>query len=495
VDDDALLAPVDRGVSQRARDQAVGLVAALRAGEPDLLTIGGMDLGPALEQALFGRLRRLALRTRPAPAARYVHARSLLRLLAAVLSPRRDPRPRPGQVVVVLLSPAQEGILDSVRGLLTARGLPTIFAIYAAHLRGRKGNRQSGRLGQMLPRRSVFALLGYEGRVAAHLRSATAAWDGIAAAEQVPFLRDKAAELLPRIAIDALALDAVAGRGPALLGTLNEVARWSRLLPQAARRHGVPSLDIAHAEAADDIAIRGVDFDRYAVFGDQAAAVLRRAGVDDSRIVGVGAPRFDQLVTRHGAAARMPASRRVVVASQWLNGAMTLEVKRRTLQVAMQAAAAGAPVEVVIRPHPIELDSVIDELVAKFNSPGVAVRVDRAGALYDVLDGAWLLMTGWSNVVFEALLSNVPAICINATGGPWPVPFVESGLAIGATDLESVRAAVGMLRNEREWRGALERGRTALTQHLGPLDGRATERLADTIGEMIGRSRSAAPTA
>jgi hypothetical protein len=491
-DSEALIAPVDPRVSEQARAEAAALVGSLRDAAPGLLTIDGVDLGSALEQALFGRLRRLALGTRPRPAARFVHVRSLLRVMAATL-PQRASGPAAGDVVIVLLSPAQEQILAAMSDHLARRRLPAIFTIYTAHLRGRGAGRHSARLTQMLPRRRLPALERYTASIALRLRRATAPWQDVVSAERAPFLRDKAAELLPRLAIEALALNAVAERGPALMGTFNEVARWSRLLPSAARRHGIPSLDIAHAEMADEIAIRGVDFDRYAVFGEQAAGVLRRAGVAAARIAPVGAPRFDQLIARHAGPPHMPTTRRIVFASQWLNGAMSRQVKRATLQIALDASSAAAPVEVIIRPHPIERDTIIDEVLAEFKAAGVAARVERSGRLYDTLDGAWLLMTGWSNAVFEGLLSNVPALCINATGGSWPVPFVESGVALGAIDPESARRAVAGLTGEEEWLAALARGRAAAERHLGPLDGRAAERVADLIGEMIAGSAPSTP--
>ena len=56
------------------------------------------------------------------------------------------------------------------------------------------------------------------------------------------------------------------------------------------------------------VAIQGISYDRFAVFGPAAASVLRQADVDGSRIVEVGAPRFDALVARHPALPGRPAA-------------------------------------------------------------------------------------------------------------------------------------------------------------------------------------------
>ena len=42
------------------------------------------------------------------------------------------------------------------------------------------------------------------------------------------------------------------------------------------------------------------------------------------------------------------------------------------------------------------------------------------------------MITGWSNAVFEAVLSNVPALTINATDGQPPTSFAAEQVALGS---------------------------------------------------------------
>ena len=468
--------------AHQARDTARRLVAAARAREPELFRVDGLDIAPAIEQALFGRLRRDYPVDDPSPICSRL--RSVARLLAhAAAAALPHEGPEAGHVVVVLLTPSQARILDSFRDRLEAGGM-RIFHLFESHIRsGAARVPHSARLIDQLDLGRAAHLLRFELRLAMRLRSASRDFAAVVEPVAAGRMRRALAEAIGRIALYAACLDAVAERRPALMATFNEIGRWSRLLPEAARHHGVPSLDIPHAEAADEVAIQGVAYDRLAVFGSRAAQVVERAGVPADRIVAVGAPRFDALIHRHASRARVPPERRIVFASQWLTGDMTADVKRRTLDIALRAAAAVAPCEFVIRPHPIERDQVIADVLRSGVPAGVHAHV-QMNDLYDMLDGAWLLVTGWSNAVFEATLSGVPSLCVLATGKPLPTAFVEDGIALGAQDDATAAAVVRGLLDAGRWLAAVASAREALTDHLGPLDGRAGERIVDLIMSM-----------
>ena len=166
---------------------------------------------------------------------------------------------------------------------------------------------------------------------------------------------------------------------------------------------------------------------------------------------------------------------------------MTAEVKERTIQIALEASGAVGTCEFVVVPHPLERDSIADDLLAREQVAGVAAHVERRQSLYEVLNGAWALVTGWSNSVFEGLLGHVPAICITATRSEPPTTFVEDGLALGAT---SHAGGIGSPHPPRstpssEPDSSIRPGQ-ALAEHVGPLDGRAAERSAALITELAG---------
>jgi hypothetical protein len=466
---------------QTPRTVARRLVADIAARAPSMLVHAGIDLGPAIEQALFGRLRR------PRRASRAPGLRSLLRsAVHGVVALRPTDDPDPGDVVALVVNPAHARIFEPVRGELAARGIRA-FRVFESHARGAAaGQSHASRLVDRLTPMRTAALLAFDAGARIRMADATRGFEEIVDVATAARMRAALAEAIGRAALYATCLAELAEHRPSLLIGFNEIGRSSRLLPAVGRRAGIPTLDIAHAEAVDVEAIEGAAYDRYAVFGDRASAVLAAAGIDPARIVPVGAPRFDALISRHREPPVQPAARRVVFASQWLGGRMTEEVKRATVAGAVAAAAAVAPCELVLQRHPIERDDIAARVAASLAPADVRVRSGDPSDLYAELDGAWLLVTGWSNAAFEGVLSNVPVLCINATGGAPPMPFAAEGIALGADDAETAARAAASLLDAPAWTDAVRRARSSLGEHLGPLDGRATDRLADLIASIRG---------
>ena len=472
--------PPERSIP--ARELATRLIGALRSELPQLLDFDGIDLGPAAEQALFLAFRAPTGTVARGRAAR--PARSFARLAYAFgssLARRRLP-PVQGRIVAIVLNPAHQEILRAVEPLVGAAGISFVMISDGS---ARSKHVPLPPLSAFLSASHASAVLSKTIQGGRDLRRAPGSWSDLAE----PRIAQVAAGIvrgeLQRSALDTACLEAIAQDGPSLVLTFDEIGRRGRLLGPVAARHAVPTLDLPHAEAADPYAIHGATYDVFGVFGPRARAVLQAADIPDSRIRELGAPRFDELIRRRASAPVSP--RRLVFASQWLGGQMTADVKRATLRMAVHAASLAAPSELVIKPHPIESDDLAEEVLAGAPIPGVITRVDHAARLYDLLDGAWALFTGWSNSVFESILSGVPPVCLTATGGPPPTTFASEGLALGAANLDEVAGVVARLLRENERAMLLRQARIALSEHLGPLDGRASERTASLILELATR--------
>jgi hypothetical protein len=478
-----------------ARNQARALTAELDAAAPELLTVGGISLRPALEQHLYLRLAAgrgpAASRADRLPAHIAVGLAAADAVLRGLAGRLRRPslgggEPLSGAGAVLVLAGVHCRIWRPIGEGLVARGYLPFATVRAARLRG--VDRACGPTADLAgfldaPRAATLARLTV--LRSARLTTATPSWAALVPPESVPALRAATHRSLARLTAQALRLEGfIERRRPSLLITFAELSEWARIVPAVARVHDVPTLGLPHAEAADADALAGLDYDRLAVFGPRAAAIVEAAGYPRDRIVQIGAPHFDYL------AARVPSKpvtlRRIVFASQYTGGRMTLDVKRETLLTAIAIAAAVGPAELVVKRHPVETDHVVDEVLAAGLPDGVSARVVDGGAIGDMLDGAWLLVTGWSNSVLEAALLEVPAITLNATAGADPVTFAADGLSLGAVDRDgAVSAARGLLDPMRRAE-AIAVARSRLVEHLGPLDGRAAERAADLIESMAG---------
>ncbi len=474
-----------------ARARAAAAVARIRSTAPAIVDLDGVRLGEALEQQLFfalrdgrlGRGRLHAAGSLTGGAARHGAA------LAASLRPRRHRLPRRPLVAVLVRETVHLEVVDRVASDLAALGGPSVISL----LTGRaatiptRGGHPALPLTHLLRFASLVPLVAWDARLAVatpRIRHAVRAGEpGLDGAD----LAAAALDVLPRIALAAAALDgAVRLLRPVLLAAFDEVGTWGRILPSVAARHRIGSLDIPHAEAADAVAIRGAGYSRMAVYGPHAAAVLRGAGIAPDRIVEVGAPRFDPLASTRSVVRPATHPPVVVFAAQYPAGAFTEAVQAAAFRGALAAAAAVAPAELVVRPHPAQPSTLLDPLLRVTPAPeGVTIRVETERPLHERLDGAWLLVTAWSNSVFEAALAGVPALTVVPVGVEDPVGFAAEGLALGAVDEVGAADAARLLLDGDERRRAVDRARDALPGRIGQADGRASERLARLILEMI----------
>lgn len=468
------------------RITARALTEAVAESDPELLRFNGTDLAPALEQHLLFLLREDRAGDRPVgPPTGALAARTMARLARA--APYAATRPRTtcdSRVAVLALQRVNEEILRPISAELVKRGGAPPLVVRAGPAAMSRDTAAAVGIQRYITPDGVAAVASFATRVVARWPGATCRWRTIA--PSATWLSRRAADGAINLAFDAARtagfLDALR---PRIVVAFDEIGTWARLFPAMARARDVSTLDVPHAEAADAVAIAGASWDRFAVYGPLASRVVRDAGVPPDRITEIGAPRFDRLIA---AAAEKPRGRttelprRVLFAAQHLRGGMTREVRAATLAAAVAAAEAVEPSELLIRPHPVERRDEWDGILGELSIPGrLPVRVERDLDLHALLLDAWLLVTGWSNSVYEALLADVPAIAVNATGGPDPMPFVHESLALGATDPASAGEAARLLLDDAERDRIISIGKSRLVSHLGPLDGRASSRAADLI--------------
>ena len=487
-----------------ARRLAGELVAALALDLPAYgtqaaagLELDGIKLGPALEQQLFFALRD---GRRPATGWRSIANRvARLPLLAgaaiAPFVPGRSPDPGPGPVVALLREKVHLSTLmrieEELRGLT---GQPIAILRVGRAARGTVPHGLAPPLWRLMSRRMLRLTLAHRRLLPAVRKAARTSWAEILGpSPHAGELAEVAVGELERIALGAAALSsAVDAWEPTILVAFDEVGTWARLLPAVAERHGIPSLDLPHAEAADVEAITGAAYDRMAVYGPHAAEVLRRAGIASERVVVIGAPRFDALADlvndadATGDAAGAPSAgmpRRIIFAGQYPTAALSLQMIDEGLRAAVAAAVRAAPAEVVAVPHPAEPPGLLRGLLEAVDAPpGVTVRL-ADGDLYDCLPAAWLLVTCWSNSVLEAVALGVPAVTVHGDG-PAPVDFAADRLALAAVDADSAADIAGQLLEPGARERHIATAAEALSERVGPALGNASQRAAQLIAEM-----------
>jgi hypothetical protein len=476
-----------------ARREARALVEATARAEPMLLSISGIDLAGALEQQLFFALRDGAPAAgRPVgPIPDAVAVARLAGASAAGLGSWTARASSPAPIVALVRDPAHYPVVERLCDQL-ARESVALAMVRTGRAAASSAPQlvAAPRLARMVDPRLVPALAAFQARVLARTTGAGRGWAEVVGQQRADDALRVARSELGRVALGAVALAGLVRLWrPRLLVAFDEIGTWARLLPAVARRFAVPSLDLPHAEAADATAIEGAGYDRMAVYGSRAAAVLVAAGIAAERIIEIGAPRFDPLIAAIASDASPTGQRRrVVFAAQYETGAMTPQLLALGMRGALAVAGAASPAELVIVPHPA--DPRRHDFGAEAPD-GVAVRLAGGEGLHGELPGAWVMVTGWSNSVFEAAIAGVPSISVAPVGSS-PVDFAAQGLAIAAIDEVSAAEAASALLDPATRQAAVARARAGLAERLGPLDGRATERAARLALEMV-RSGPLAP--
>jgi hypothetical protein len=476
-----------------ARDRAIRLVDHLR--DLDVsgswrapLDLDGIDLAPALEQQIFFALRDG--RGAPVGAAAALRARilglgQLWAAAAAAMLPRPRLDPGAGPVVALVREKIHVRTLVAIEEELRAlSGQPIAIVRVGRAAGGSVDHALAPPLWRLTTRRMLRAVMVHRRQLDAVRRAGPGRGALLGSGERGRELAEIAHAELARIALAAAALASVASAWrPSILVAFDEVGTWARILPAVARRHGIPSLDLPHAEAADADAITGAGYDRMAVYGPRAAAVLRRAGISSERIAEIGAPRFDGLRELAATAVVMHEPRRVVFAGQYPAATLTVEMLAAGLHAALAAAERVRPSEVVAVPHPAEPRGLLGRLASEARPPaGVQLRVAE-GDLQDWLPGAWLMVTCWSNGVLEAAMLGVPAMTVHAPGAA-PVDFAADGLATAASGPDAAARIAGGLLDPQVRERLSARAAAALRERLGPELGHASLRAARLIADL-----------
>jgi hypothetical protein len=467
------------------RETARAIIGLLTGPLRDLLTFDGINLAPAAEHVLYVALRRPG--SQPAPSAAGSLMRLALRNGVALCETLMLPAPRPhGGIVVFVTQPVHVTLFQPVAAMLEVLGERSPMLVAAG-----TGTRTHAELKRLVdadlratlrPAR-MGKLMRYGVEVATTLRRPPGSWGEILGPAEARRLVATLRAALPRLAIDVIRVEGLIGAArPRVVACFSESGVLDRVTTATAHRHGVPVVDLPHAEAADPWGSAGAGYDAMAVYGARAADVLELAGVPPDRVVRIGPLRYDSLVGASASKA-VESPPRVLFASQPVDSQrahLSEAVKRLAIGAAVAFAAGANAAELIVLPHPTEDHRDLERLIATLGTPPGHVRVtlDPPGTLHDRLPGAFALLTASSQSVFEAVVAGVPAITVHPPRTPAPVTFADEGIALSVGTPEEARSWGRRLLDASERDATMNRARTALDLRIGPIDGRAAERAA-----------------
>lgn len=237
---------------------------------------------------------------------------------------------------------------------------------------------------------------------------------------------------------------------------------------------------------------------RIAAWGTRARNYFLAAGCSPESIDIVGCPRFDRILanppSRTDSNDLLPAaSRRILyltsAETRW--GIFSAEERRVTLMAMLRAPkvlqSACPGTRLVIKLHRTDDLAAMREFVRLSGAGDTCTVLQNEIDLYTLLPACDIAVTYCSTAGIEALLFRKPLIVFNPTNTPDVMGYVEGGGALPARTEHEFHSTLRELFTDPEL--SAKRVRTAkeyLMSQVGPVDGRAAERVAGMIVRLAG---------
>jgi UDP-N-acetylglucosamine 2-epimerase len=277
---------------------------------------------------------------------------------------------------------------------------------------------------------------------------------------------------------------------PAILIVMTDSTVPCRIAVLSARLANVPSLLLLHSGLIGWIYdCPTFVSDQIAVMGEFAKRVLIADDVDGSKIVVTGRPSYDALIRAQAGFDRKEiCSRLGLVPTKKIVVYTTENLPPRESEVMTRAVCKALKelqdAQFVIKVHPSELDLSIYRSVTK--ELGLEVMITREAPIYEILYVCDVMITGFSATALDAMILDKSVITVNLTGLKDPLPFAESGAAIGVYEEGDLEKAVRMGLYDEGVKEKLRRARQRFVlEHAYKKDGKASERVVELVGQMI----------
>jgi len=235
--------------------------------------------------------------------------------------------------------------------------------------------------------------------------------------------------------------------------------------------------------------------DKIVVTGDFARDVLIRCGVDKNRLVVTGRPSYDALLRAEEHFKKDEICRKLGLDSTKRILVYTTEnlpprESEAVVYAICKAVKEFSGLQFVIKVQLSELSLSMYERIIR--DVGVDALINRDANIYEVLYVGDIVLTGFSATALDAMILDKPVVTVNFTGLEDPVPYAESGAAIGVYEERDLVEALKRGLCDEEARERLREARRRFVyEHSYKRDGKATERVVELIEEMVEKHRDA----
>lgn len=158
------------------------------------------------------------------------------------------------------------------------------------------------------------------------------------------------------------------------------------------------------------------------------------------------------------------------------------ESEQITREVFRAVKELGLPL--IVKQHPGEPSDALYHALAK--EYGLQPLITKTASTLELLTASDVLIGAESTLDYEAMMLDKPVIVVNFGGRPDTLPFVTEGAALGVTKPEDTLPALQKaLFDEPTRKAQAERMRALIEKHCYKIDGKAAERAAGVVRELI----------
>ena len=229
--------------------------------------------------------------------------------------------------------------------------------------------------------------------------------------------------------------------------------------------------------------------DKIAVTGKFAEDILIECGVDKNRLAVTGRPTYDALVRAEEHFDKDNICNKLGLNPEKKIAVFTTQPlppweSEATVYAICKAVKEFSGLQFVVKVHPSELDLSMYQRVTK--DIGVDALITRDVNIYEVLYFSDVVITGFSATALDAMMLDKPVITVNFTGLEDPLPFAESGAAIGVYEDKGLVSAIRKGLYDEDTRKKLRKAREKFVlEHSYKKDGKATERVIELIERIV----------
>ena len=303
-----------------------------------------------------------------------------------------------------------------------------------------------------------------------------------------------------------IAKEVVTEQDPNLILVTSEYGFFERALIVAGKLKGIPTLAIQHGSIGPlhkgymypkgSISAYGSVETPYCPIPDKTAVygrydhdlLTKMSAYPPSSIVITGQPRYDILAVAKRFFSKEkfwsklnlnPDRKIVLVATENL----PIPQGEAFLRNSFRALKNFPDLQIVVKPHPREKGEWYNKVVKEENV--MAIILSRKADTFEALYACDLLITGFSTVITEATILGKPSVTLHIGKKEDPTPYYKDVTLRIYREEDLVSAIREALYDEKTRDKLKKAGKKFVYQHAYKQDGRATERVADLIEEMI----------